>query len=141
MIWKKVKVSLRLFDIFERNRVFIFLCGSWESPPTDWASNEIDRVSKFDNSLSFDAKQNALQQIFFALWFFKDLFMKIVNWIFFPFFMILSRIKKGVYLCLFEHANTTKHVYEHCCSSVRRILAHLAHLAQFLFFIFNVINE
>ena len=52
---------------------------------------------------------------------------------FFRFFMILSRIKKGVYLYLFEHANTTKHVYEHCCSSVRSILAHLAHLAQFLF--------
>ena len=34
------------------------------------ASNEIDRVSKFDNSLSFGAKQNALRQIFFALWFF-----------------------------------------------------------------------
>ena len=31
------------------------------------ASNEIDRVSKFDNSLSFGAKQNALQQILFAL--------------------------------------------------------------------------
>ena len=30
-------------------------------------SNEIDRVSKFDNSLSFGAKQNALQQILFAL--------------------------------------------------------------------------
>ena len=29
------------------------------------ASNEIDRVSKFDNSLSFGAKQNALRQIFF----------------------------------------------------------------------------
>ena len=29
-------------------------------------SNEIDRVSKFDNSLSFGAKQNALRQIFFA---------------------------------------------------------------------------
>ena len=39
--------------------------------------NEIDRVNKFDNSLSFGAKQNALQQIFFALWFFKDLFPKI----------------------------------------------------------------
>ena len=36
------------------------------------ASNEIDRVSKFDNSLSFGAKQNALRQIFFALWFFQD---------------------------------------------------------------------
>ena len=30
-------------------------------------SNEIDRVSKFDNSLSFGAKQNALRQILFAL--------------------------------------------------------------------------
>ena len=37
------------------------------------ASNEIDRVSKFNNSLSFCAKQNAPRQIFFALWFFKDL--------------------------------------------------------------------
>ena len=27
------------------------------------ASNEIDKVSKFDNSLSFGAKQNALRQI------------------------------------------------------------------------------
>ena len=30
-------------------------------------SDEIDRVSKFDNSLSFGAKQNALRQKFFAL--------------------------------------------------------------------------
>ena len=30
-------------------------------------SNEIDRVSKFDNSLSFGAKQKSLGQIFFAL--------------------------------------------------------------------------
>ena len=47
--------------------------------------------------------------------------------------MILCRIKKGVYLCLLEHANTKKHVYEHSCSSVRAFLsnlAHLAHLAQ-----------
>ena len=47
--------------------------------------------------------------------------------------MFLFRINKGVYLCLFEHANTRKHVYEHSCSSVRvfwRILAHLAHLAH-----------
>ena len=48
------KVSLRLFDIFQRNMVFIFLWG------TIGASNEIDRVSKFDNFLSFSAKQNAL---------------------------------------------------------------------------------
>ena len=31
------------------------------------ASNEINRVSKFNNSLSFGVKQNALQQIFFVL--------------------------------------------------------------------------
>ena len=30
-------------------------------------SDEIDKVSKFDNSLSFGAKRNALQQIFFVL--------------------------------------------------------------------------
>ena len=30
-------------------------------------SNEIDRVDKFDNSLSFGAKQNSLRQIFFEL--------------------------------------------------------------------------
>ena len=31
------------------------------------ASNEIDRVSKFDNSLSFGAKQNALREMSFTL--------------------------------------------------------------------------
>ena len=30
-------------------------------------SNEMNRVSKFDNSLSFGSKQNALRQIFFEL--------------------------------------------------------------------------
>ena len=64
-------------------------------------SNEIDRVSKFNNSLSFGAKQNALQQIFFALWFFKDLFIKIANWIFFNFlwFWVGSK-KECIYVCL-----------------------------------------
>ena len=42
-------------------------------------SNEIDRVSRFDNSLSFSAKQNAPQQISSKLRLFKDLFMKIAN--------------------------------------------------------------
>ena len=60
IIGKKVEVSLRLFDIFERNRV------EHLHRPNE-ASDEIDRVSKFDNSLSFGAKQNALRQIFFAL--------------------------------------------------------------------------
>ena len=31
------------------------------------ASNEIDRISKFDNSFSFGAKQKSLGQIFFKL--------------------------------------------------------------------------
>ena len=51
------------------------------------ASDEINRVSKFDNSLSFGAKQNSVRQIFFALWFFKDLFTKNLNGIFFNFFL------------------------------------------------------
>ena len=104
------------------------------------ASDKIDRVSKFYNSLSFGAKQNALRQIFFALWFFKDLSMKIANWIFFNFLWFWVGSKKGVYLCLFEHADTRKHVYEHSCVSVRvlwRILAHVAHLAQIIFFYFK----
>ena len=54
--------------------------------PGNEPSNEIDRVSKFDNSLSLGAKQNALRQIFFALWFFKDLFTKNSNEIFSDFF-------------------------------------------------------
>ena len=45
-------------------------------------SNEIDKVSNFDNSLSFGAKQNALQQIFFKLWLFEDFFIKNSIWIF-----------------------------------------------------------
>ena len=59
---------------------------------------------------------------------------------FFRLIMILSRISKRVYLCLFEYANTRKHVYEHSCSSMRvcwSILAHLAHLAQFFFLDFK----
>ena len=35
IIEKKVEVSLRLFDIFEGNMVFIFLLGSWGSHPAD----------------------------------------------------------------------------------------------------------
>ena len=36
VIRKKVEVCLRLFDIFERNRVFIFLWESWGTHPADW---------------------------------------------------------------------------------------------------------
>ena len=35
LIGKKVEVRLRLFDIFERNMVFLFLLESWESQPPD----------------------------------------------------------------------------------------------------------
>ena len=35
IIGKKVEVSLQLFDIFERNMDFIFLCESWESHRAD----------------------------------------------------------------------------------------------------------
>ena len=36
LIGKKVEVSLRLFDTFERNMVFIFLFENWGSRPSDW---------------------------------------------------------------------------------------------------------
>ena len=63
-------------------------------------SNEIDRVSKFDNSLSFGAKQNALRQISFELWFFKDFFTKNSNWIFFNFlWFYIGSIKECIYVC------------------------------------------
>ena len=49
-----------------------------------------------------------------------------------------------MYLCLLEHANTKKDVYEHSCSSVRAflsILAHSAHLACFFSLILNRIKK
>jgi len=98
------KKSKSVFDFltYSRETGFSFSYGKVEGLfRLIGPSNEIDRVSKFDNSLSFGAKQNALRQIFFALWFFKDLFMKIVNWIFFNFlwFWIGSK-KKCIYVCL-----------------------------------------
>ena len=45
----------------------------------------MDRLSKYDNSLLSGAKQNSLQEVSFKLWFFKDLFTKNSNWIFFDF--------------------------------------------------------
>ena len=61
-----------------------------------------------------------------------------------PLFLILRRINKGVYWSLFEHADTSKHVFEQHCSSMRvflSILAHIAHLAQSYFSrIFSAIN-
>ena len=37
IVGKKVEVNLRLFDIFQRNMVFIFLWESWESHRAEWA--------------------------------------------------------------------------------------------------------
>ena len=67
IIGKKVEVSLQLFDIFERNRVFISYGKVVGLIRLIKASDKISRVNKFNNSLSFGAKQNALRQIFFAL--------------------------------------------------------------------------
>ena len=65
------------------------------------ASDEINGVSIFDNSLSFGAKQNAVRQIFFALWFFKDLFTKNLNGIFFNFFLFcVGSIKECIHVYL-----------------------------------------
>ena len=83
IIGKKVGVSLRLFDIFERNMVLFSYAEVEHLYRANVTYNEIDGVSKFDNSVSFGTKQNALQQIFFALWFFKDLFTKNSKLIFF----------------------------------------------------------
>ena len=64
------KISKSVFDFFTYSREtgFSFSYGEvGDLHRPNGPSNEIDRVSKFDNSLSFGAKQNALQQVFFAL--------------------------------------------------------------------------
>ena len=98
---------------------------------------EISRVSKFDYSPLFGAKQKSPGQIFFQVIIFQRFFCEKFKLNFFHIFMILCRINKGVYSFLFGHTDTRKHVYEHCCSSVMvflSILAHLAYLAQYFFF-------
>ena len=63
--------SVLVFLTFSKKTRFLFSYAKVEA--LNWQtgnSNEIDRVSKFDNFLSFGAKQNALWQIFFALFFF-----------------------------------------------------------------------
>ena len=64
------KISKSVFDFFTYSREtgFSFSYEKVESLVRAIApSNEIDRVSKFDNSLSFGAKQKSLGQIFFKL--------------------------------------------------------------------------
>ena len=77
----------------------------------------------------------APSRMLYGKYFLRYGFLKIYLWkLRIEFFSIFYDFEKGVYLCLFECANTTKPIYEHCCSSVRRILAHLA---EFLFFLFK----
>ena len=98
------KKSKSVFDFLTYSRETGFSFSDEKVEELHWAnvaSNEIDRVSKFNNSLSFGAKQNALQQIFFALWFFKDLFMKSSNEIFFDFLQFcVGSIKECIYVYL-----------------------------------------
>ena len=64
------KKSKSVFDFltYLREKGFLFSYAEVEDlHRANEASNEIDRVSKFNNSLSFGAKQNALRQIFFVL--------------------------------------------------------------------------
>ena len=64
------KKSKSVFDFLTYSRETGFSFSYEEVEGLDrpiGASNEIDRVSKFDNFLSFGAKQNALRQIFFKL--------------------------------------------------------------------------
>ena len=64
---KKLK-SVFDFLTYSRETGFLFSYGKVEHLiRLIEASNEIDSVSKFNYSLSFGAKQNALCQIFFAL--------------------------------------------------------------------------
>ena len=56
------------FLTYSRKTGFSFSYGEVEGLHRPIApSDKIDWVCKFDNSLSFGAKQNALRQIFFAL--------------------------------------------------------------------------
>ena len=90
------------------------------------------------------APSRMLYDKYFSRYDFLKIYLWKIQMKFFWFFTILCRINKRVYLCLFEHANTRKHVYEHSCSTVRvflSILAHLAHFAQSFFLISNAINE
>ena len=67
IIGKKVEVSLRLFDKSRETWFSFSYAKVGELIRLIGPSDEIDRVSKFDNSLSFGAKQKSLGQIFFAL--------------------------------------------------------------------------
>ena len=71
------KKSKSVFDFltYSRETWFSFSYGEVGNlDRANVASDKIDGVSKFDNSLSFGAKQNSLRQIFFELWIFQSFF-------------------------------------------------------------------
>ena len=98
------KKSKSVFDFLTYSRETWFLFSYEKVSHLNWAigaSNEIDRVSKFDNLLSFGAKQNFLQQIFFELWIFQSFLQKINIEFFFNFLWFCIRsIKKCINVCL-----------------------------------------
>ena len=68
--WLSGKKSKSVFDFltYSRETGFLFSYGKvGHLHRPIGASNETDKVSKFDNYLSFGTKQNALRQIFFKL--------------------------------------------------------------------------
>ena len=140
IIGKKSKSDFD-FLTYSREKGFSFSYGKvvhlfWLIGP----SNEIDRVSKFDNSLSFGAKQNALRQIFFALWFFKDLFTKNSNEIFFDFLLFcIGSIKEWI------HVYLSMQIHEKClwawlliCEGVFEHFSSFSSLSSIYFFWFQI---
>ena len=73
------KKSKSVFDFLT------YLRETWISFFYEKVLDKIILISKLDNSLSLSAKQNALQQIFLELFFFKDFFTKNSNQTFFNF--------------------------------------------------------
>ena len=139
----KKSLSVLNFLTYLKEKGFYFLkFRKWSG----WLSSPIKLIGWLNLIiLLFGAQQNALRHILFALWLLKDLFTK--NWIFFQFFMNFflnalwfSKINKGVYLSLFEHANTRKHVYE-LIWAVGVVLSFLAHITQSFFLMLNAMNE
>ena len=98
------KKAKSVFDFFTYSRETWFSFSYLEVLNLHWligASYEIDRVTKFDNSLSFGAKQNALQQILFELWIFQSFFTKNSNKSFFNLLQCyVGSIKKYIDVCL-----------------------------------------
>ena len=60
---------------------------------------------------------------YFSRYEFLKIYLRKIQIEFFSIYFDFSRITEEVYLYLFEHANTRKHVYEQICSSVRVYLS------------------